>query len=177
VQEERIGCPSWGQVVGSRDNLARLIRASPVMRTLPARVSPTSSAPAQVLEIAPDHPEAWILLGNLHMQKEEWAPAQKKFERVLATVPGKWDAYCVLALANIFLKTAKADKEQKVALPEHRLRAAKTVPHPGAPFLNLSTSAPAHVHTETLLFGLVSECRRAGLGEWLELTRHIRHRS
>lgn len=30
-----------------------------------------------------EHPDAWSLLGNLHLAKMEWGPCQKKFERIL----------------------------------------------------------------------------------------------
>ncbi|RZF42744.1 hypothetical protein LSTR_LSTR007721 [Laodelphax striatellus] len=30
-----------------------------------------------------EHPDAWSLLGNLHLAKMEWQPGQKKFERIL----------------------------------------------------------------------------------------------
>ena len=35
-----------------------------------------------------DDPDAWSLLGNLHLSKMEWGPAQKKFERILGTPTG-----------------------------------------------------------------------------------------
>ena len=38
-----------------------------------------------------DDPDAWSLLGNLHMSKMEWGPAQKKFERILNTPSGNFN--------------------------------------------------------------------------------------
>ena len=35
-----------------------------------------------------DDPDAWSLLGNLHLSKMEWGPAQKKFERIINTPSG-----------------------------------------------------------------------------------------
>lgn len=35
------------------------------------------------LRINTEHPDAWSLLGNLHLAKMEWQPGQKKFERIL----------------------------------------------------------------------------------------------
>ena len=37
----------------------------------------------EALRINNEHPDAWSLLGNLHLAKMEWGPGQKKFERVL----------------------------------------------------------------------------------------------
>lgn len=37
----------------------------------------------EALQINKTHPDAWSLLGNLHLMKMEWGPGQKKFERVL----------------------------------------------------------------------------------------------
>jgi RNA polymerase-associated protein CTR9 len=35
------------------------------------------------LQLSNDHPDAWSLIGNLHLSKLEWGPGQKKFERIL----------------------------------------------------------------------------------------------
>jgi len=37
----------------------------------------------EALRVDNTNSNAWLLLGNLHIQKLEWGPAQKKFERVL----------------------------------------------------------------------------------------------
>lgn len=37
----------------------------------------------EALKINTEHPDAWSLLGNLHLAKNEWGPGQKKYERVL----------------------------------------------------------------------------------------------
>jgi RNA polymerase-associated protein CTR9 len=50
---------------------------------------------------SPDNPDAWSLLGNLHLEQEEWQQAQKKFERILDHV-NKHDYYSLVALGNIF---------------------------------------------------------------------------
>ena len=38
----------------------------------------------EALQINQDHPDAWSLIGNLHLAKQEWGPGQKKFERIFA---------------------------------------------------------------------------------------------
>uniref|UniRef100_A0A1I7XTC8 TPR_REGION domain-containing protein n=1 Tax=Heterorhabditis bacteriophora TaxID=37862 RepID=A0A1I7XTC8_HETBA len=47
--------------------------------------------------------DAWTLIGNLHMAKHEWGPAQKKFEHILKM--SKDDVYSLVALGNVWLET------------------------------------------------------------------------
>lgn len=56
------------------------------------------------LRIDNDHPDAWTLLGNLHLAKQEWGPGQKKFERIARHPKTKDDPYSVIALGNIWLQ-------------------------------------------------------------------------
>ena len=37
----------------------------------------------EALQVNNEHPDAWSLIGNLHLAKMEWGPGQKKFERIL----------------------------------------------------------------------------------------------
>ena len=37
----------------------------------------------EALRMNNEHPDAWSLMGNLHLAKNEWGPGQKKFERIL----------------------------------------------------------------------------------------------
>lgn len=37
----------------------------------------------EALQLNKEHPDAWSLIGNLHLSKQEWGPGQKKFERIL----------------------------------------------------------------------------------------------
>lgn len=41
----------------------------------------------EALQINNEHPDAWSLIGNLHLAKQEWGPGQKKFERILKVLP------------------------------------------------------------------------------------------
>jgi RNA polymerase-associated protein CTR9 len=43
----------------------------------------------EALRFNTEHPDAWSLLGNLHLAKAEWGPGQKKYERILK-VCGCW---------------------------------------------------------------------------------------
>jgi RNA polymerase-associated protein CTR9 len=56
-------------------------------------------------------PEAWCLLGNLHLQKEAWGQAQKTFERLIGE--NKNDAYANLSLGNIYY-SARFEKRDRV---------------------------------------------------------------
>lgn len=40
----------------------------------------------EALQINNEHPDAWSLIGNLHLAKMEWGPGQKKFERILKVI-------------------------------------------------------------------------------------------
>ncbi|KYM99351.1 RNA polymerase-associated protein CTR9 like protein [Cyphomyrmex costatus] len=62
------------------------------------------------------HPDAWSLLGNLHLAEMEWSPGQDKFERILKNPTTSTDAYSLVALGNIWLQTlhqSGKDKERK----------------------------------------------------------------
>ena len=59
----------------------------------------------EALQIDPESPDAWTLIGNLHLQKEEWGPGQKKFERILKSERTANDAYANVALGNVWLQT------------------------------------------------------------------------
>lgn len=57
------------------------------------------------LEINPNSPDAWTMIGNLHATKQEWRPGQKKFERILHNPQTKDDSYALISLGNIWLQT------------------------------------------------------------------------
>ncbi|XP_053545483.1 RNA polymerase-associated protein CTR9 homolog [Bombina bombina] len=59
----------------------------------------------EALQINQDHPDAWSLIGNLHLEKQEWGPGQKKFERILKQPSSQNDPYSMLALGNVWLQT------------------------------------------------------------------------
>ena len=45
----------------------------------------------EALQINNEHPDAWTLIGNLHIAKLEWGPGQKKFERILKVLTRKFN--------------------------------------------------------------------------------------
>ncbi len=52
-----------------------------------------------------DHADAWALIGNLHLAKQEWGPGQKKFERILRNPSTKGDTYSTLSLGEAHTRT------------------------------------------------------------------------
>lgn len=75
----------------------------------------------EALRINNDHPDAWSLLGNLHLAKMEWGPGQKKFERILRTTSN--DAYSLIALGNVWLQTLHQPTRDKDREKRHQERA------------------------------------------------------
>ncbi|GMR41708.1 hypothetical protein PMAYCL1PPCAC_11903, partial [Pristionchus mayeri] len=69
--------------------------------------------------------DAWTLIGMLHMNKQEWQPAQKKFEHILKVQMGKEDTYSMIALGNIWMETlfnANRNKEKDKAHQDRALQ-------------------------------------------------------
>lgn len=61
----------------------------------------------------PEDMTAWTLLGCLHLEKEEWGVAQKKFERILEKIDRN-DVYSLLALGNVYF-AGQFDKKYEMA--------------------------------------------------------------
>ncbi|XP_060857388.1 RNA polymerase-associated protein CTR9 homolog [Metopolophium dirhodum] len=74
----------------------------------------------EALRIENKHPDAWILLGNLHLTKMEWGPGQKKFERVLMNPSTLNDSYSLIALGNIWLSTLHRPTRNKDQEKRHQ---------------------------------------------------------
>ncbi|KAH7730110.1 hypothetical protein AAVH_02602 [Aphelenchoides avenae] len=73
------------------------------------------------LSLDPNNPGPWSLIGNMHMAKSEYGPAQKKFEHILKNAAD--DAYSLVALGNVWLETLfnsrqkeKEEKQRQTAL-------------------------------------------------------------
>merc|ERR1719495_3025995 len=82
------------------------------------------------LQISNEDPDAWSLMGNLHLAKMEWGPGQKKFERILKQPATSNDAYSHIALGNVWLQTLHQptkDKEKEKKYQERALSAYKQV--------------------------------------------------
>ncbi|XP_002733846.1 RNA polymerase-associated protein CTR9 homolog, partial [Saccoglossus kowalevskii] len=77
----------------------------------------------EALQINQDHPDAWSLIGNLHLAKQEWGPGQKKFERILKQPSTQSDAYSLLALGNVWLQTLYQPTRDKDKEKRHQDRA------------------------------------------------------
>ena len=71
-----------------------------------------------------DHPDAWSLMGNLHLAKQEWGPGQKKFERIINNTATANDSYSLIALGNVWLQTLHQpirEKEKEVRSQDRAL--------------------------------------------------------
>lgn len=77
----------------------------------------------EALQINQDHPDAWSLIGNLHLAKQEWGPGQKKFERILKQPSTTSDAYSLIALGNVWLQTLHQPTREKDKEKRHQDRA------------------------------------------------------
>lgn len=66
-----------------------------------------------------DHPDAWSLIGNLHLAKQEWGPGQKKFERILKQPSTQNDTYSMLALGNVWLQTLHQPTRDREKVPHN----------------------------------------------------------
>ncbi|KAL5007726.1 hypothetical protein ScPMuIL_016532 [Solemya velum] len=77
----------------------------------------------EALQINQDHPDAWSLIGNLHLAKHEWGPGQKKFERIIQRPNTKDDAYSLIALGNVWLQTLHQPMRDKDKEKRHQDRA------------------------------------------------------
>ncbi|KOX73587.1 RNA polymerase-associated protein CTR9 like protein, partial [Melipona quadrifasciata] len=75
------------------------------------------------LSINKEHPDAWSLLGNLHLATMQWGPGQKKFERILDNPATSTDAYSLIALGNIWLQTLHQGGKDKDREKRHQDRA------------------------------------------------------
>ena len=82
------------------------------------------------LQFSNEDPDAWTLIGNLHLTKMEWQPGQKKFERILKQPQTSNDAYSHIALGNVWLQTLHQpmkDKDKEKKYQERALTMYKQV--------------------------------------------------
>lgn len=70
-----------------------------------------------------DHPDAWTLIGNLHLAKQEWGPGQKKFEHILKQPATANDTYALVALGNVWLQTLHTPSRNVEKVKRHQERA------------------------------------------------------
>jgi len=78
----------------------------------------------EALQVNQNSPDIWALIGNLHLCKNEAAPGQKKFERILQTPGLENDTYSLVALGNVWLQTLHVpnkDKEKEAKYQERAL--------------------------------------------------------
>ncbi|XP_018008895.1 RNA polymerase-associated protein CTR9 homolog isoform X3 [Hyalella azteca] len=84
----------------------------------------------EALRMNNEHPDAWSLMGNLHLAKNEFGPGQKKFERILKNPSTAQDSYSLIALGNVWLTTLhqpQRDKQKEIKHQERALAMYKQV--------------------------------------------------
>ncbi|CAH8484612.1 unnamed protein product [Schistosoma haematobium] len=59
----------------------------------------------EALDVDQDNPDAWTLIGLLHLNKNEVEQAQKKFDRIIRQPAYRADAFARICLGNIWLTT------------------------------------------------------------------------
>jgi RNA polymerase-associated protein CTR9 len=75
----------------------------------------------EALHINQSHADAWSLIGNLHLAKEQLGPAQHQFERILKI--NENDTYSQVGLGNIWLHTLYQGSKDKERERRHEQRA------------------------------------------------------
>ncbi|KAF8567774.1 hypothetical protein P879_07001 [Paragonimus westermani] len=75
------------------------------------------------LDVDPDHPDVWSLIGLLHLSKNEAEQAQKKFDRIIRQPAYRADAYARISLGNIWLTTLHHPIRDKDKRKRHQDRA------------------------------------------------------
>lgn len=77
----------------------------------------------EALQVDTDHRDAWSLIGNLHLAKQEYGPGQKKFERIINKDSTTLDTYSHIALGNVWLQTLHVPNKDKEKEKRHQDRA------------------------------------------------------
>ena len=86
-----------GQIYEASDKFKDALQIRQVERHLPTLFQLALVASSSIYTLSPildphypdccppsnEDPDAWSLIGNLHLAKMEWGPGQKKFERIL----------------------------------------------------------------------------------------------
>ena len=81
----------------------------------------------EAFRVDQDNPEAWSLIGNIHLSKKEFGLAQKKFEKILEK--HKDDTYALVALGNMWLETLYQPTKDKTKQDKHYERALQLFKH------------------------------------------------
>ncbi|KAA0194226.1 RNA polymerase-associated protein CTR9, partial [Fasciolopsis buskii] len=75
------------------------------------------------LDVDPDSPDVWSLIGLLHLNKNEVEQAQKKFDRIIRQPAYRADAFARISLGNIWLTTLHHPIRDKDKRKRHQDRA------------------------------------------------------
>ncbi|CAH8484672.1 unnamed protein product [Schistosoma haematobium] len=77
----------------------------------------------EALDVDQDNPDAWTLIGLLHLNKNEVEQAQKKFDRIIRQPAYRADAFARICLGNIWLTTLHHPIKDKDKRKRHQDRA------------------------------------------------------
>ncbi|KAK4473001.1 hypothetical protein MN116_002727 [Schistosoma mekongi] len=77
----------------------------------------------EALDVDQDNPDAWSLIGLLHLSKNEVEQAQKKFDRIIRQPAYRADAFARICLGNIWLTTLHHPIKDKDKRKRHQDRA------------------------------------------------------
>lgn len=69
----------------------------------------------EVLDVSPDHPDAWSLLAQLHLAVGEVEAAQRKLDRIIRQPKYLADAYCRITLGNVWLRSLHHHHQRSAA--------------------------------------------------------------
>ncbi|XP_034508171.1 RNA polymerase-associated protein CTR9 homolog isoform X3 [Ailuropoda melanoleuca] len=135
----------------------------------------------EALQINQDHLDAWSLIGNLHLAKQEWGLGQKKFERIFKQPSTQTDTYSMLVLGNVWLQTLHQptrDREKEKCHQDRALAIYKQVLRSDAKNLYAANGIGAvlahkgYFHEARDVFAHVREATADISGVWLNLA-HI----
>lgn len=130
------------------------------------------------LQFSNEDPDAWTLIGNLHLTKMEWQPGQKKFERILKQPQTSNDAYSHIALGNVWLQTLHQpmkDKDKEKKYQERALTMYKQVlrNHPkniwAANGIGAVLAHKGYINEARVIFAEVREATAEFCDVWLNI--------
>ncbi|VDO80470.1 unnamed protein product, partial [Schistosoma mattheei] len=75
----------------------------------------------EALDVDQDNPDAWTLIGLLHLNKNEVEQAQKKFDRIIRQPAYRADAFARICLGNIWLTTLHHPIKDKDKRKRHQI--------------------------------------------------------
>ncbi|KAI0977792.1 hypothetical protein GJ496_002225 [Pomphorhynchus laevis] len=125
---EQLSCPAiaerlYKKIVQSHPNYVDAVLRLGCMARDRGQIYEASDWFKDALQVNQENADAWSLIGNLHLVKQEWGPGQKKFERILHNPQNSTDAYSMIALGNVWLNTLYQSNRDRQKDKRHQARA------------------------------------------------------